>query len=161
MAKPHSLVNTTGFYSYQLGVYGKYFEDASLAIEYRHAKVYTAYHLHPIGGVLLTTADDWFAFLGLMRDFYTDTSWVNTLSFSVMGYYHSSSQGRDLDFPLEFRSKIERAYCFANQMRLGVGLSHISNANLSRISSDGHNPGVEILSLSLTVPLMKKTSFVS
>tara|TARA_B100001989_G_C24545329_1_gene470341 strand:+ start:1547 stop:2128 length:582 start_codon:yes stop_codon:yes gene_type:complete len=155
-AKSNQDTSANGFVSYQPAIYGREFDNASLAVEYRHPKLYTKYDLRPINGILLTTADDWFAFIGLMHDFRSKTPWVTSFSFSIMGYYHSSDEGRDLNFPVEFRSKIESAYRFSNQIRLGIGFSHISNARLSHIVYDKGNPGVEILSLSVSVPINKK-----
>jgi lipid A 3-O-deacylase len=54
---------------------------------------------------------------------------------------------RDLGSPIEFRSSIELSFAPAGSLRLGLGLTHISNARLSQ-----HNPGVELLTFSVAVP---------
>ena len=59
----------------------------------------------------------------------------------MVGVYHDGG-GKDLGHAIEFRSGIELGYEFDNQARLGVGLSHISNADIG-----DRNPGTEILSL--------------
>ena len=69
-----------------------------------------------------------------------------TPSFGV-GLY-SRGQGRDLGFPVEFRSQIEVGYRFENEMRVSVAYSHISNGNLSE-----YNPGVDMISAYLHVPV--------
>ena len=102
------------------------------------------------GGLITTPA---FLFVGLMRHFELNQSWQWALSFSPM-YYSYSGSGRDLGLALEFRSKIEASYAMPKRARLGIGLSHISNANLSHHFGNGKNPGVEILSLSYTVPIV-------
>jgi lipid A 3-O-deacylase PagL len=61
-----------------------------------------------------------------------------------------ASGDRDLGSPIEFRSSIELSFAPTDALRLGLGLSHISNARLSQ-----HNPGVEVLSFSLAVPFGK------
>ena len=69
-----------------------------------------------------------------------------TPSFGV-GLY-GRGEGRDLGFPVEFRSQLELGYRFENQMRVSVAYSHISNANLSET-----NPGVDIISAYLHFPV--------
>ena len=61
---------------------------------------------------------------------------------------YSRGQGRDLGFPVEFRSQIEVGYKFENEMRVSVAYSHISNGNLSE-----YNPGVDMISAYLHVPV--------
>jgi lipid A 3-O-deacylase len=61
---------------------------------------------------------------------------------------YSRGQGRDLGFPVEFRSQLEVGYRFENEMRVSVAYSHISNANLSET-----NPGVDMISAYLHVPV--------
>lgn len=63
-----------------------------------------------------------------------------TPSFGI-GAYHSGG-GKDLGSAIEFRSQIEAGYEFDNQSRLGVSLSHTSNAGIG-----DENPGVEVISL--------------
>lgn len=55
--------------------------------------------------------------------------------------------GRDLGSPLEFRSSLEVSFAPMEALRIGVGFSHISNAGLT-----SHNPGVEVLVLSIAFP---------
>ena len=53
---------------------------------------------------------------------------------------YSKGKGKDLYFPLEFRSSLALSYQFPNKCRLGAQFYHISNASL------GHkNPGAESL----------------
>jgi lipid A 3-O-deacylase len=71
---------------------------------------------------------------------------VLTPSFGA-GLY-SRGNGRDLGSLVEFRSMLELGYRFANDIRLSVGYSHISNANLTEL-----NPGVDIIMAYLHVPV--------
>lgn len=59
-----------------------------------------------------------------------------------------ASGDRDLGSPIEFRSSIEISLEPMERLRLGLGLTHISNARLSQ-----HNPGVELLTFSVAVPV--------
>ena len=62
------------------------------------------------------------------------------------GIYDDGS-GKKLGNNLQFRTSFELSYELKNQNRIGISLSHISNANLGE-----KNPGVEILSFSYQIP---------
>ncbi len=62
------------------------------------------------------------------------------------GIYDDGS-GKKLGNDLQFRTALEVSYELKNKNRIGIALSHISNANLGN-----KNPGVEILNLSYHVP---------
>ena len=62
------------------------------------------------------------------------------------GIYDDGS-GKKLGNDLQFRTALEVSYELKNKNRIGISLSHISNANLG-----AKNPGVEILSFSYQIP---------
>ena len=62
------------------------------------------------------------------------------------GIYNDGS-GKKLGNDLQFRTSLEISYELKNKNRIGISLSHISNANLGN-----KNPGVEILSFSYHIP---------
>ena len=62
------------------------------------------------------------------------------------GYYDNGS-GKNLGNNIEFRTSLELSYILKNKNRIGISLSHISNANIGK-----KNPGVEILSFSYQIP---------
>jgi len=62
------------------------------------------------------------------------------------GFYDNGS-GKNLGNTLQFRTSFEVSYELKNKNRIGISLSHISNANLA-----DKNPGVEILSFSYHIP---------
>ena len=62
------------------------------------------------------------------------------------GFYDDGS-GKKLGNDIQFRTSLEVSYELKNNNRVGLSLSHISNANLG-----DKNPGVEILSLSYHIP---------
>ena len=62
------------------------------------------------------------------------------------GIYDDGS-GKKLGNDLQFRTSLEVTYELKNKNRIGISLSHISNANLGN-----KNPGVEILSFSYHMP---------
>ena len=55
--------------------------------------------------------------------------------------------GKKLGNDLQFRTSLEVSYELQNKNRIGISISHISNANLG-----DKNPGVEILSFSYHIP---------
>ena len=58
------------------------------------------------------------------------------------------ASGIDLGAHCEFRTGAEFDYRFDNLVRLGVGFYHLSNAGIGK-----QNPGVEMATFVLTVPL--------
>ena len=62
------------------------------------------------------------------------------------GIYNDGS-GKKLGNDLQFRTSLEVSYELKNKNRIGISISHISNANLG-----DKNPGVEILSFSYHIP---------
>lgn len=68
--------------------------------------------------------------------------------------YFIRGNGRDLGFPLEFRSGVELAWQFCDKSRLGVHFYHLSNASLGR-----RNPGEESFVLFYDLPLIKGFPF--
>ena len=68
-----------------------------------------------------------------------------TPSFGV-GIYDDGS-GKKLGNDVQFRTSLEFSYELNNKNRVGISISHISNANLG-----DKNPGVEILSFSYQIP---------
>lgn len=62
------------------------------------------------------------------------------------GIYLKGS-GRDLGYPLEFRTSFEIAYEWKNCVRLGTQFYHISNASLSN-----RNPGANALTVFIAFP---------
>lgn len=70
------------------------------------------------------------------------------------GGYYANGRGKDLGYPIEFRSGIELGWQFADWHRLGIHFYHLSNASLGR-----RNPGEESLVLYYDIPLRKGFPF--
>lgn len=84
---------------------------------------------------------------GLLVDVYLGNRWVVTPSFAPT-WWRGKTDDLDLGYPLEFRSRLEVAYRFDNRSRLGLSISHSSNAHL-----DDENPGTESVMLNYSIPL--------
>ena len=102
--------------------------------------------LKPFGGVMATTDGGAYVFAGGLINFFIGEHFVITPSFAPGIYYKGS--GKDLYFPLEFRSQIEIAFRFTNGSRIGASLGHMSNASLGP-----PNPGVETFAGTIAFPV--------
>lgn len=115
-------------------------------VEYRHGTP-LFWKIKPWGGAELTSDASVWAGGGVLADFKPADNIYITPSFGV-GLYTQGSNDKDLDFPIEFRTQIEGGYQFINGHRVGVALSHISNAHLG-----DDNPGTDILNVYYHVPV--------
>jgi len=99
----------------------------------------------PFSGLMFTGDSAVYGYGGMLVDVFFGRHIVFTPSFAA-GLYHDGG-GKNLGHAVEFRSQIEVAYRLAGRTRLGVGLSHISNAGL-----DDRNPGTNALMATYAVP---------
>jgi len=72
---------------------------------------------------------------GFQREFNPGNGFFIVPSFSV-GLYNEFDHGKDMGFPLEFKSEIEFNFITSKNLIVGVTLNHISNAGLG-----SKNPG--------------------
>jgi lipid A 3-O-deacylase len=93
-----------------------------------------AYEFRPMVGITTTTKWETDIYAGLGFDIYLGKYIVLTPSFAPSLYFRG--HGKDLGYPLEFRSSLELAAVVYKQQRIGVGVNHLSNAHLS-----SRNPG--------------------
>ncbi len=117
---------------------------ADFRLEYRHGEKFWIFK--PWIGVEGTSDGAVYGAVGVLIDVYFGTRVVLTPSFGA-GLY-ANGDGKDLGHAVEFRSQIELSYRFDDRSRLGLAFSHISNASIA-----DENPGVEILTLSYSLPL--------
>ncbi|MBO0738498.1 MAG: acyloxyacyl hydrolase [Alphaproteobacteria bacterium] len=118
---------------------------AGLALsEYRFGDV--LWIVAPFIGVMGTGKGAFYGYGGFGFDINFADSWVVTPSAAVGYFAHGS--GIDLGAHTEFRTGAELDYRFDNLVRLGLGFYHMSNAGIGK-----KNPGAELATLVLTVPL--------
>jgi lipid A 3-O-deacylase len=104
----------------------------------------TGWRLRPwVGAMATSKRSSWFG-AGIAYDFPLGQRVVLTPSFAP-GLY-SRGDGFDLGHVVEFRSQLEAAYRVSKRSRIGISLSHMSNAKLGAL-----NPGEESLMLNCTV----------
>jgi lipid A 3-O-deacylase len=104
------------------------------------------WRLAPQGGLMVDERGGVYGWVGLAVEIPLGEHLVLTPAIGP-GYYHQGG-GIDLGYPLEFRSQIELAWRFDNDVRLGLEAYHISNAGLG-----DRNPGVEAVVLTVAIPL--------
>ena len=119
---------------------------AELRLEYRSD--YKLWYFKPFVSAGLATTNHNFIGAGILMDIYFGRRVVVTPSFAPHYYFGNDDDGLDMGHEIEFRSQLEVAYRFDNRSRLGLAISHYSNAGLGE-----KNPGTETLSLYYSVPV--------
>ncbi|MBS3786486.1 MAG: acyloxyacyl hydrolase [Gammaproteobacteria bacterium] len=109
-------------------------------IEYRSNRSVLK-ELQPWAGFEINSDSALWAGAGLLFDYPLSEQWRIVPSVGA-GLYDPGDSDLDLGSSIEFRSQIEIAYVFANQNRVALALSHLSNARLGE-----DNPGTEVLSI--------------
>jgi len=103
----------------------------------------------PFAAFAITSDRSIFLHSGLLLDIYFGRRLVLTWS-EAPGFYDQGDSRRDLGYPLEFRSQLELSYRFDDRSRLGLAVSHYSNASLG-----DSNPGTESAMLYYSIPVDK------
>lgn len=86
---------------------------------------------------------------GVLVDVYMGRRFVVTPSFAPT-WWRGKTDDLDLGHALEFRSQIDFAYRFDDRTRLGLAISHSSNASIGDT-----NPGTETIMVNYSYPLGK------
>ena len=161
-----TLVSSQGYDVYGIGIYDVKFDGSSsnIATDLRYERRFdntiidigpaqdNFFYLKPFAGIELTSDSAFYFISGIylednIGELVTgkDNNWNFTPSFGV-GYYDDGN-GKKLGNKVEFRTTLEFSYQLLNNDRIGISLSHISNANIGN-----KNPGAEIISLSYQKP---------
>ncbi len=119
----------------------------SFGVEYRDGNTFLGIFKPMVASFVTTDGSFWLG-AGVAVDFYLGENVVLTGSFAP-GYY-AEGDGKDLGYPLEFRSQLELGYRFEDYSRLTVGINHLSN---SGIFDDDGNPGTEVVTVNYYLPL--------
>jgi lipid A 3-O-deacylase len=102
----------------------------------------------PVLGIMSNAQKSTYLYGGILFDLFASDSIVIAPGFCA-GWY-GRGEGKNLGFPLEFRTSIELSRQFADESRLGVRFYHISNASIG-----SRNPGEESLVLLYDIPVRK------
>jgi len=108
----------------------------------------------PLVGVMANARGSGYLYLGINFDLLFFDHLLISPGFAG-GYYWQGS-GKDLGYPIEFRSGVELGWQFSDYRRLGIHFYHLSNASIGR-----RNPGEESLVLFYDIPISKGFPFSS
>ncbi|HUN51558.1 MAG TPA: acyloxyacyl hydrolase [Candidatus Sulfotelmatobacter sp.] len=139
---PDLLSFSGGYYD----IYHRIDPAAEGSIEYRNSRRFWIFKT--FGGLMANSDYTGYAYAGVLIDLYFGQHIVLTPSFAPGLWL--KGHGKDLGYPLEFRSQIELAWRFADHSRIAISYSHMSNGGLG-----DRNPGVETAALSYIVPFNK------
>lgn len=106
----------------------------------------------PLLGALMTLRGSKYFYAGINFDLLFFDHLLFAPGFAA-GYF-LKGEGRDLGFPIEFRSGVELAWQFCDKSRLGFHFYHLSNASIGK-----RNPGEESLVLFYDIPILKGFPF--
>jgi hypothetical protein len=120
-------------------------DSALFQIEYRGVLKAWNY-ARPLIGMFGTTKASFYFYGGMAVDIFLGKKIALTPSFAPGIYVQG--KGKNLWFPLEFRSSLELSYILPNDGRLGAQFYHISNASIGR-----KNPGTEALVFFYSLPI--------
>ena len=125
-------------------------DGPEVRLEYRSGQKFMDTIFKPFGAVGYSPNDHAFFGGGLLVDVFFGRRYVLTPSFGPHIYSGGNSK-LDLGHILEFRSQLEFSYRLDDRARIGVAVSHYSNAGLG-----SKNPGTESLMLYYNHPLELK-----
>jgi hypothetical protein len=129
-----------------IGIFDHEARDTFASVELRLRKNW--HQLRPWAGLTLVDSGAWFTGAGLIYEFHLSPNSRFTLGSGPFYYSQGKDQNDDLGFSLEFYSFAEVSWVWKRDTRLGLRLGHLSNAGLGR-----RNPGTEILSFVISIPL--------
>jgi lipid A 3-O-deacylase len=130
-------------------IYKEKYRTGEVRLEYKFPQEFK--HFRPLIGGMVTFDKAYYLYGGIGLELIVVKRILISPSFAA-GYYNKGN-GRDLGFPLEFRSGMELGYCFSSQYRIGLQFYHMSNASLGK-----RNPGSESLVLALYFPIRKTST---
>ena len=89
--------------------------------------------LSPITGGFLTEKSAFYLYTGVQADY--ELGFLTITPSFAPGYYNTGG-GKDLGYPLEFKSEVQMSFDLSDSSHLGISYNHISNASLGT-----KNPG--------------------
>ena len=129
-----------GFLNYKYRSYG-------FNLEYFSSKRVFEY-IKPLFGFLGTSRESYYSYFGLSGDLYFAKCKCFIITPSLAVGYHTNGSDVKLGHGVQFRSGGDITYRFKNNVRVGLGIFHMSNANLGE-----SNPGSEQIIFKYQIPL--------
>lgn len=157
----HAKNTPPDFISVAIGAYDLYrekYRTFEFEMEYKfHLKCLKSpnkyLEFRPLVGLMTTAKGTFYGYLGINFDLLFFRHIHFAPGFAA-GYF-TPGKGKNLGYPIEFRSGVELAWQFSDWHRLGFHFYHLSNASLGR-----RNPGEESLVLFYDIPLVKGFPFI-
>ena len=118
--------------------------DVEVALEYRSDLSWGPFK--PFAHASYIGNDMTFVGGGVLADVQIGDNWIVQPSVAAT-WWRGELEHLDLGYPLQFRTRLEVAYRFPDKSRLGLAVTHSSNANLG-----DPNPGIESVMLNVSVP---------
>ena len=143
---PGSISFATGVYDLLRERHRTWEFEIEYKFHFQHRTLPRYLEVRPLLGVMTTLERSVYAYLGLNFDLLFFNHFLIAPGFAA-GYY-AQGHGKNLGYPIEFRSGIEMAWQFADARRLGAHFYHLSNASLGK-----RNPGEESLVLFYDIPV--------
>lgn len=119
---------------------------ADFRLEYRSGTPFF-WKMKPWGGLEVNSDGSAWAGIGVLGDYVASNGLYFTPSFAP-GLYTRGGSDKNLGHVIEFRTQVEVGYQFEGKSRLGIAISHLSNASIGE-----RNPGTEVLNLYYHMPL--------
>jgi len=89
--------------------------------------------LSPITGAFLTKKNAFYLYTGVQAEY--ELGFLTITPSFAPGYYNEGG-GKDLGFPLEFKSEVQMSFNLGDSSQMGMSYNHISNASMG-----SKNPG--------------------
>ena len=89
--------------------------------------------ISPVTGTMITESNSLFLYTGVQAEY--DLGKLKFTPSFTPGYYHEGD-GKDLGYPLEFKSEVQLSLDLSEDSNFGISYNHISNASLG-----DKNPG--------------------
>jgi hypothetical protein len=142
----HEMLNITAG---QVGILDDEVSTQRYGLEYRFKSFNGPFDFKIIPAVGGAIANDGAAFVytDLRHDFFLSHRWLLIPSFGI-GVF-KDGDNINLGNNIEFRSGLEIAYRFKNEIRAGIAIFHLSNGGIS-----SQNPGTEALVFSVCFPIL-------
>ncbi|WP_187265444.1 acyloxyacyl hydrolase [Reinekea thalattae] len=129
---------------------GKPNQDSQYGLEYQFSQGLTRYQFQPFAGVLRTRASSHYLYTGLSRTSKftnSDTGLAVHFAFGPGVYFYGDGSDTDLGHWFELRTSAGLLWNFADDTRIGLHFSHLSNASVTEV-----NPGTELVSFTYELP---------
>lgn len=109
-----------------------------------------AYRLRPSLGIEAARDGESLVYAAVERDFAAGPRWILTPGLGIGSFRDGATL--ELGSSLQFRSALALSYRLRNEWRVGLAFSHLSNGGVAE-----RNPGTEELSLTVSMPLARRS----